>query len=222
VVVRPTVLKADITPGLEYAFREKARPRVSPFSACASLNTSEENKWRAEWIDPNPGLVHYVESSQLIVAWEGAQGIFERRGKTRHVLWSINARSGYQCDSALDNALSEVFESVGDGVSFYRGTLRGKLEAFERVRVRAGLTPEHNSPIAYFDRAKTLHVPLEEALELAQKFCAAEPATVSGQNRSGRTGMGGRGPGVQAKNTSSLCLNKYRAAWALVRQWGGP
>ena len=27
-------------------------------------------KWKAEWIDPNPGLVHYVESSALIVRWK--------------------------------------------------------------------------------------------------------------------------------------------------------
>jgi hypothetical protein len=24
------------------------------------------NKWKAEWVDPNPGLVHYVESGQLV------------------------------------------------------------------------------------------------------------------------------------------------------------
>lgn len=27
------------------------------------------NKWKAEWIEPNPGLIHYVESGQLVSAW---------------------------------------------------------------------------------------------------------------------------------------------------------
>src|SRR5882762_4200843 len=213
-----TVLKADITPGLEYAFREKRATGV-PFQRVRILEHIRGNKWRAEWIDPNPGLVHYVESSQLIVAWKEHKA-FLREEEHAAGLMEHNARSGYQCDSALDNALSEVFESVGDGVSFYRGTLRGKLEAFGRVRVRAGLAPEHNSPIAYFDRAKTLHVPLDEALELAQKFCAAEPATVLAKIEAAEREWAeeARRPGEEY---IIPLLNKYRAAWALVRQWAG-
>ena len=88
------------------------------------------------------------------------------------------------------------------------------------MRVRAGLTPEHNSPIAYFDRAKTLHVPLQEALELAQKFCAAEPATVLTKIEAAEREWAeeARRPGEEY---IIPLLNKYRAAWALVRQWAG-
>jgi len=28
------------------------------------------NKWKAEWIEPNAGLVDYVESGQLIAPWK--------------------------------------------------------------------------------------------------------------------------------------------------------
>jgi len=62
------VLKADITPGLEYAFREKRATGV-PFQRVRILEHLRGNKWKAEWIDPNPGLVHFVESGHLIAAW---------------------------------------------------------------------------------------------------------------------------------------------------------
>jgi hypothetical protein len=212
------VLKADIRPGLEYAFREKRATGV-PFQRVRILEHLRGNKWKAEWIDPNPGLVHYVESAQLIVAWKEHKAFLREEGDASRLM-EHNTRSGYQCDSALDNALSEVFESVGGGVSFYRGTLRGRQEAFERVRVRAGLAPEHNSPVAYFDRAKTLHVPFDEAVELARKFCAAEPATVLAKIEATEREWAeeARRPGEEYLIP---LLNKYRAAWALVRQWAG-
>jgi hypothetical protein len=31
--------------------------------------TIRGGKWKAEWVDPNPGLVHNVESQNLIVPW---------------------------------------------------------------------------------------------------------------------------------------------------------
>src|SRR5467141_5278589 len=133
------MMKSEIKLQSEYAMREKRVP-CTPFQRVRIIEHVRGNKWKAEWIDPNPGLIHYVESGQLIVPWKEHKA-FLREEENAARLMEHNARSGYQCDSALDNALSEVFESVGDGVSFYRGTLRGKLEAFERVRVRAGLTP---------------------------------------------------------------------------------
>jgi hypothetical protein len=122
--------------------------------------------------------------------------------------------------SPVDNALSVVFESVGDDVSFYRGTLSGDVDAFERVRTRAGVAMTPHSPVAYFDRAKTLHLPLDEAMELARKFCAAEPSTVlvkvEGTER--EWAQEARRAG---KEYMVGLLNEYRAAWALVREWAG-
>ncbi len=113
-----------------------------------------------------------------------------------------------------------MFESVGDAISFYRGTLRGKQDAFARVRVRAALAPNQHSPIAYLDRATTLHVPFDEALELAQKFCAAEPATVLAKIEVTEREWSEEGR-RQGEEYIIPLLNKYRAAWALVRQWAG-
>jgi hypothetical protein len=177
------------------------------------------NKWKAQWIDPNPGLIHYVESSQLIVAWKEHKA-FLREEEDAARLWEYNVRMGYECDSPVDNALSEVFDSTGDAVSFYRGTLRGAVEAFERVRTRAGVPPNENSPVAYLDRTKNLHLPFDEAIKLAEKFCAAEPATVLTKIEATEREWTetARRPGEEY---IVPLLNKYRAAWALVRQWAG-
>jgi hypothetical protein len=212
------VQKADIKPKSDYAFREKRGVGV-PFQRVRILEHIRGNKWRAEWIDPNPGLIHYVESGQLMVAWKEHKAFLKEESDAER-LREHNVRTGYQCDSAIDNALSEVFESVGDGISFYRGTLRGTPEAFGRVRVRAGLAPEHNSMIAYVDRQKALHVPFDEALELAQKFCAAEPAAVLAKIEATEREWSEEGRRRGEEYLIPL-LNKYRAAWALVRQWAG-
>jgi hypothetical protein len=63
------MLKAEIKPGGEYAVREKRTPGV-PFQRVRILEHVRGNKWKAQWIDPNPGLVDYIESGQLIVPWK--------------------------------------------------------------------------------------------------------------------------------------------------------
>jgi hypothetical protein len=62
------MLKAHIQPGVEYALREKLKPGA-PFQRVRILKHVRGNKWKAKWIDPNPGLVYFVESGQLIVPW---------------------------------------------------------------------------------------------------------------------------------------------------------
>jgi hypothetical protein len=60
---------SEIKPAAEYAFREKRQSRL-PFQRLKVLEHIRGNKWKAEWVDPNPGLVDYVESNQLIVSWK--------------------------------------------------------------------------------------------------------------------------------------------------------
>ncbi len=54
--------KAEITPGQEYALRE-TRASSSPFQRVRVLQHVRGTKWKAEWIEPNLGLVDYVESA---------------------------------------------------------------------------------------------------------------------------------------------------------------
>jgi len=63
------MLKSEIKPGSEYAFCEKRTPGT-PFERVRIIEHVRSNKWKAKWIDPNPGLVDYIESGQLIVPWK--------------------------------------------------------------------------------------------------------------------------------------------------------
>lgn len=76
-------------------------------------------KWKAEWIDPNPGLVDYVESQNLVVRWKEQKAFFRDEERARQ-LKSENERHGFNEDSSLDNVVTQVIESTGEkGVSFY-------------------------------------------------------------------------------------------------------
>jgi hypothetical protein len=176
------------------------------------------NKWKAEWIEPNPGLTDYVESGQLIVPWKEVKA-FLREETSAHRLREHNEQCGHREDDPVDTAITEVFESVGDDLRFYRGHLTGAPEAVERAKVRAGMDPAKNSAVAYVDRQGILHLPFDEALELAKGFCAAEPAPVLAEVEATESKWS-REVGQGADYLVEL-LNGYRAAWALIRQWAG-
>ena len=111
-----------------------------------------------------------------------------------------------------------VFESVGDEVIFRQGCLIGSREAIDRITARAGVKGSERSSIACLDRQERLHLPYTDALELARRFCAAEPPTVlaSCEVTERNWAREARQPGEEYLVG---LLNEYRAAWALVRQW---
>jgi hypothetical protein len=76
------MLKAEIKPGLQYAVREKREPGT-PFQRVRILEHIRGNKWKAEWIEPNPGLIDYVESGQLIVPWKQRRPFLEEENEKR-------------------------------------------------------------------------------------------------------------------------------------------
>ena len=63
------MLKSEIKPKTEYALREN-RSAGAPIQRVRVIEHVRKNKWKVEWIDPNPGLVDYVESGQLVVPWK--------------------------------------------------------------------------------------------------------------------------------------------------------
>jgi len=211
------MLKSQIKSGTEYAFREKRIPG-SPFQRVRIIEHIRGNKWKAEWIEPNPGLVHYVESGQLIVPWkENKAFLKDEVNATR--LREHNDRQGFERDSPIDRAIEQIFESVGEQVVYSHGSLSGKPEEIARLKQRARLNPKEDSPAGCTDRHGTLHLPFDEALELGREFCAAEPSTVlvdvEATEREWEQDIR-RGE----KHVLRL-LNEYRPSWALLRQWAG-
>src|SRR5215813_447788 len=114
--------KAHIKIGEEYGLREARQPGA-PLQRVRILEHVRGTKWKAEWIDPNPGLKDYVESKHLVVRWKERKAFLQDEESERR-LQQENARLGYESDDApVPSAVQQVFESVGDDVSFYRGVL---------------------------------------------------------------------------------------------------
>jgi len=164
-------------------------------------------------------LIHYVESSHLLAPWKDHKAILKEEENERRLL-ERGVEHGYEKESPVVRAIEQVYESTGDNVMFYRGRLSGPRDAIERVRARAHAEVGKDSPYAYVDRPGTVHLPFEEALELARKFAAAEPATVltDVESTERKWSDDARRPGEE--HVVRL-LNEYRASWALIRQWAG-
>jgi hypothetical protein len=210
--------KCQIEPGKEYALREKRRPG-EPFQRVKAIAHVRGNKWKAEWIDPNPGLIDYVESGQLVALWKDARHLLKEEENAER-LRRHNLEHGYSKGSPLEGAIQTVLESAGEQLYVHSGVLLGDPEAVDRVRSRAGLPPGVVSPASYVDRTGQIHVAYDEALELARAFCAKEPSTVlvGVEATEQEWSQDAARPG---ESYLVGLLNDYRAAWALVRQWAG-
>lgn len=103
--------KAWILVGEEYALRER-RMAGAPLQCVRILQHIRRNKWKAQWVRPNPGLVDYVESAQLLVVWKDHKS-FLRDEKNAEQLAGQNERDGYVPGSPVEVAVEQVFESVG-------------------------------------------------------------------------------------------------------------
>jgi hypothetical protein len=211
--------KSEIQPKTEYALRER-RVAGAPFQRVRVIEHVRRNKWKVQWIEPNPGLVDYVESGQLMAPWKDHKAFLKEEGSAQH-LREHNERHGYEGeDTPIVNALYEVFETVGErDVSFYKGSLKGPPDAIARVRARAGISVERELLPAYVDRRGILHVPFDSALELARKFSAAEPTTVLVAVEATEREWAQKAR--HGEDYIVKLLNEYQAAWALIRQWAG-
>ena len=116
------MLKSKIVPGTEYALRERGSTIVQRVRIIEHVRGG---KWKAEWLEPNPGLVHYVDSGALLAPWKERKAFLKEEQDAQH-LREHNARHHWSTDSPTDLALSSVFDCLGDqDVSYYRGVLRG-------------------------------------------------------------------------------------------------
>jgi hypothetical protein len=212
------MLKSEIKPGTDYAVRER-RTRGTPFQRVRIIEHVRGNKWKAKWIDPNPGLIDYIESGQLIVSWKGHKAFLKQEASEAQ-LREHNTRHGYtHKNSPVITALEQVFESVGDGVGFRDGSVVGSPEAIARLRARAKMVGGKESFVTYVDCAGELHLPFDEAFELGRRFCAAEPSTVLVEVEV--TERTWTHKATHGEEYILELLNEYRASWALLRQWAG-
>ena len=86
--------KQRIKPGAEYAIREPVAVGVE-FQHVKMLENVRGSRWRAEWIDPNPGLIEYISSKNVIVEWAQRKA-FLRDEQHAASLTDHLARIGYR------------------------------------------------------------------------------------------------------------------------------
>ena len=210
--------KSKIICGNEYAIRERRSPRTL-LQRVRVLQHIRGNKWKAEWIDPNPGLIHYVESAQIVVPWKEPKAFLKDEDSAER-LADQNERDGYKEGSPIALAVEQVFESAGEQVGCRRGVVSGPPDALDRIRTRAR-NPSSSEPAgSYQDRLGTVHWPFTAGLELARAFCAAEPSTalVNIEATERKWATEASRPGEEY---IIPLLNQYRPSWALIRQWTG-
>jgi hypothetical protein len=210
--------KSEIKPGTDYAVREKRTPGT-PLQRVKILELARGKKWKVKWIDPNPGLVDYIESGKLIVPWSEHRA-FLRDEAAMLRMREHNAHHGYMGNSPLDRALESIFDDVKDDVRFEEGWLGGTPEAIERVKTRARMDPLKQSPVSYVDRFGRVHLPFDEAVEVAKNFAGSEPQTVLVEVEATERKWAQEATRPGEEYMAGL-LNEYRAAWALIRQWAG-
>ena len=208
--------KASIKPDTEYALREKPG---EPLQRVKVLAHVRGGRWKAQWIDPNPGLVDYIKSSHLVVPWKQRKAWIEDE-EAEQRLRRRSVEAGYGKDSPVDTAVGQVYQAVADDVNYYRGILAGSPNAIQRVRDRSHVKADPDPLDVHCDRHNTVHLAFAAALTLARAFCAAEPATVLTEieTTERKWSQEVRHPGEE--HLAGL-LNEYRASWALIRQWAG-
>jgi hypothetical protein len=211
-------VKSEINPQTDYALREKSAPDA-PLQRVRIIEHIRGNKWKAEWVNPNPGLVDYVESGHLICRWKDHKAFLREESDAKR-LREHNSEIGFEFESPLDKAVHQVFDSLGDDIEYDRGVLWATPETLERVKQRADVPSMPTSPFAYTSRFGKVHCPFDYALELARKFCASEPSTVLVGVESTEREWARQATRPGEEYIVPL-LNDYRASWALLRQWSG-
>lgn len=212
------MLAKDIVVGGEYGFRERARP--GDHLDHVRVLEKARSKWRVEWIEPNPGLVEYAASKQLVVPWKERKGFLrDERNRDRLAAASLSAWPGHQ--HPVCSAVDEVLEATGEHLSTGNsGLLSCELDTLERVCKRAGIeVPAH--PCGYRDRFGVHHLPFESALGLAQRFAAAEPGTVITSIEAAEHADEASLRDPYERSVLLSLMNERKAAYALVRQWAG-
>ena len=208
----------DIQPGQDYGSREvpKHRDELQRVKVLEKVRS----KWKVEWVDPHRGLQDYVKSVQLVTPWVNRR-VFLDGEKNWALLVEACARSwpgnGHPLSEAVDLILDSRGESglrVGN-----HGEFTASPDALDRVLQRAKFEMPIQQP-AYEDRQGRLRLPFDGAVMLARAFAAAEPQTVllEVDTSQQRYEMEARELG----NSYLVPLvQRWRAGWALCRQWAG-
>lgn len=210
----------EIEIGRLYAVREPPRTG-GEMQKVKVLERVRSGRWKVEWIDPNPGLVDYVKSANIICRWADHRAVvrdeerYERLRGISDPMWPGE-------EHPLTEAVGEVLASTGEDIYTVHGVLMAPPDVIERVCARSGVDPDAlpDHHFSFVDRAGTQHLSFGAALHLAKAFAAAEPDIVLLHlDTSERKYV------IRASEPAHGYLvplvERWRAGWAIVRQWAG-
>jgi len=168
---------------------------------------------------PQPRLVNYVASRQLVAPWKARRAFLGEDDNARR-LQEYNQSHGYTGpDYPVALAVELVFSSTGEPMVFHKGQLDCEVDVLARFTARVGLETKEIAAPGYVDRSGRAHLPVDEALVLAKAFCAKEPAAVL--LRVETTEQQWISEVRRGEDYLLELLQNYRPSWALVRQWAG-
>jgi hypothetical protein len=207
----------DIQPGRDYGYRPNPRRHTD----LERVNVIERvrRQWKVEWVDPNPGLQDYVKSANLVVPWNDRRPFLRDEQCSDRLLQSSEA-TWPGPEHPLTEAVDTVFAATGENLATGScGALSVTRDALVRTADRARVDVP-DSPPAFVDRHGTVHLPFDHALALAKAFAAAEPQSVLLQVDAIQ-----REYEAEARDAGNAYIvplvNRWRAGWALCRQWAG-
>lgn len=207
--------KEELKAGVECAFETSQSPD-SPLQHIRLIERVR-GRWKAEWIDPNPGRIGYAISKQIVTRWEEHED-FQRDKVSMAHLTEYNKSLGYLPESPTDRAIQEIFENTGDSISYHNGVVSSSPEVLNRFMVRIGSNKYELKSPAYMDRKGDLNLPFDQGMELAQSFCKVEPFSVLTDVTATERRWSSEASRPGGEYLIPL-LNSYRAAWAILRQW---
>lgn len=201
----------------EYGYRE-APTRGGELQHVKVLD-HVRSKWKVEWVDPHRGLQDYVRSVQLVVPWKERRAFLTEEENWQR-LTEVCGRTWPGHSHPLSEAVDAVFDSTGEIVWVdNHGSLSASPDAIERIGRRAGYAPPMVPP-AFVDRQGAAHYPFDTAVTLAQTFATAEPQTVLMEVETNQEKYEREAREIGNSHLVPL-VNRWRAGWALCRQWEG-
>lgn len=209
------MVKDELRIGAEYAFR-KEHTLNCPLQRIRLLAWAR-GKWKAEWVDPNPGLIDCAAPKQIVATWEDRESFLLDEASWARLM-EYNRSLGYKAESPVYLAIETLLDSIGEYMTFHKGILSSSLEAMTRVMERAGFAQNELKLPAYKDRKDNVHLPFDQALEIGQSFCRAEPSSVLTVVESTEREWSSEASRPGEEYIIPL-LNSHRPAWALLRQW---
>lgn len=207
----------EIHPGNEYGYRDN--PKQEGELQRVKVLEHVRSKWKVEWVDPNPGLVDYVRSAQLVVAWRDRKAFLQEEQNWIRLNEACNQTWPGQ-QHPISEAVDLILDSTGELLFVDNiGALSASTDGVQRVARRANYELQLNPP-AFVDRQGTAHLPFETALDLARAFARAESRAVLMQVDTEQQKYEREASEIGNSHLVPL-VNRWRAGWALCRQWAG-